>query len=561
VRQRLATVAAVFRSALAEPVLRNLVLAYAVVIAMEYGTWLLLLIYAYAHGGATAGMAMALCQLIPCILLAPVVGVVADRRHQGRLLMAGYAAQVVTVGALAVAVGLGAPAGAVFALAPLSALAFTLTRPTQSGLLPALVRTPEELTASQVMAGWSEGAASLVGPALAGLLVAAAGTTAALAAMAGLGAASLLLGIRVARHDGGGRPEEGPEGGSEAPAPAGVWAGARANLAATLGEPRLRVLLVLTTFFYVLIGALDLLYVVLAGSFLHLGPGGAGLLNASFGGGWVAAGLVTAFLVGRHPLFRTLVAALLGSVGALALIAGIPRVGAAVVLLAASGLAGAVFDTTGKTLLQRAAPADAVAGAFSVLESLLNLGLAVGTVVTWAGVRVAGPRGALVAPGLVAVVLLAVTWRRLRQVDQAATVPQVEIRLLRALPIFAPLPAPSIELVARELEPVRVAAGTTVIREGEPGDRYYAVADGELEVSQDGAVLGRLGRGHGFGEIALIRAIPRTATVTAVTDALLYGLDGDLFLETVTGNPSAVRAAGDVVDGHLARDRDEGPPA
>ena len=558
-RQRLATMAGVFRSAFANPALRAVVLAYAVVIAMEFGTWLILLIWAYAHGGATAGMAIALVQLVPCVVLAPILGTLADRRHQGRFLVLGYAAQTATVGAVAAAVGLGAPTGVVFALAPLTSMAFIMTRPTQSGLLPALVRTPEELTAARVMAGWSEGSATLAGPALAGAVVTASGTGAALGVMAGLGVLSLLLGIRVARTDG--RPASGPEPADpgDAARPAGVLADTWSTLVATLGEPRIRVLLVLTTFFYVLTGALDLLYVVLAGSLLHLPAGGAGYLSAAFGTGWILAGLVTAFLVGRHPLFRTLTGSLLASVGALALIAAVPRVWPAVVLLVASGLAGAVFDTTGKTLLQRAAPADAVAGAFAVLESLLCLGLALGTVVTWVGVRAAGPQGALVAPGIVAVVLLAVLWRRLRQVDEAATVPQVEIRLLRALPIFAPLPAPALEAVARELEPVRAPAGTVVVAQGDPGDRYYAVADGELEVTQDGAVLSRVTRGAGFGEIALIRAIPRTATVTATTDVLLYSLDGDLFLETVTGNPSAVRAAGTVVDGHLARGSSRAP--
>jgi hypothetical protein len=160
-------------------------------------------------------------------------------------------------------------------------------------------------------------------------------------------------------------------------------------------------------------------------------------------------------------------------------------------------------------------------------------------------------QGALLAPGIVAVVLLIVLWRRLRQVDDAATIPQVEIRLLRSISIFAALPAPAIEAVARELVQSSVAAGAIVIHEGDPGDRYYAVADGELEVVQRGTVLRRIGRGDGFGEIALIRRIPRTATVRATSDCLLYSLDGDLFVETVTGNPSATRVAGSVVDGHL----------
>jgi len=213
-----------------------------------------------------------------------------------------------------------------------------------------------------------------------------------------------------------------------------------------------------------------------------------------------------------------------------------------------------VFSATGRTLMQRAAPADAIAGSFGVVEALMDLGLGLGGVLAWAGVQLVGPRAALVAPAVAAVALLAVVGRNIRQVDASATVPQVEIRLLRSIRIFAPLPAPTIELVARELEPVAVSAGTRVITEGDPGDRYFAVADGELDITRGGGQLLRIGRGDGFGEVALVRDVPRTASVTAVTDCLLYSLDGDVFMETVTANASAGRVAVDVVDGHL-RDR------
>ena len=179
------------------------------------------------------------------------------------------------------------------------------------------------------------------------------------------------------------------------------------------------------------------------------------------------------------------------------------------------------------------------------------LGLVLGAFVVWVGYNVAGIRVALVAPGIAAFVLICALWRRLRQVDDSANVPQVEIRLLSSLRIFAPLPAPTLEVLARELEPMRVPAESCVIREGDPGDRFYAVADGLLEVTRGGGHLRQIGRGDGFGEIALIRDVPRTASVTALTDALIYGLDGDLFVEAVTGNALANRVVGLVVEDHL----------
>ena len=160
-----------------------------------------------------------------------------------------------------------------------------------------------------------------------------------------------------------------------------IRVGAGSNLAAVARNPQIRVLLTLHTFYFVVVGSLDLLCVVLAVDFLHMGPGGAGFLNAAFGAGALFAAFFTAFLVGRRHLSRTLTAALLVAVVSLAIVGVIPRVVPALLLIACVGLAGAVFDTTGRTLLQRSAPPEAIAGAFSILESLMDFGLATGAIV------------------------------------------------------------------------------------------------------------------------------------------------------------------------------------
>jgi MFS family permease len=330
-----------------------------------------------------------------------------------------------------------------------------------------------------------------------------------------------------------------------------IWLGAGGNLVAAAGNPQIRVLLTLHTFYFVVVGSLDMLCVILAANFLHMGPGGAGFLNAAFGAGALFAALFTAFLVGRRHLSRTLTAALSIAVISLAIIGVIPKVVPALLLLACVGLAGAVFDTTALTLLQRSAPPDAIAGMFSVLESLMDFGLALGVVVVRIALAIGGIRAALAAPAVCAVVLMAALWRRLRDIDASATIPQVEIQLLRRIPMFAALPAPSLEGVARQLLAVEVPAGTVVISEGDCGDRYYAVADGELTVSRQGRLLRTIANGDGFGEIALIRDVPRQATVTAVNDTLLYSLEKESFLETITGQVSAFSAARSVITRHL----------
>jgi CRP-like cAMP-binding protein len=127
----------------------------------------------------------------------------------------------------------------------------------------------------------------------------------------------------------------------------------------------------------------------------------------------------------------------------------------------------------------------------------------------------------------------------------------VEIALLRGLTLFSPLAPPELEALARSLEPVDAAAGEAVVREGDPGDRFYAVADGQLAVTQEGRRLRLLGRGDVFGEIALLHEVPRTATVTPVRDARLYALEQEPFLAAVTGHPQSSRAAGALVSERL----------
>jgi MFS family permease len=566
--QRIRLVLSVFRTSFGNPVLRRVGLAYALFGAAEFGVWITLLVFAYGHGGATTSMLMVVVQLVPCIVVAPLLGALADRRRPSRVLCVGYGLQTLSMGGVAVAIGWGSPV-VVFILAPLTSLSLTVTRPPQAALLPAIVRTPDELTAANVVTGWSDAAAALVGPAVVGILLTWRGPGLAVAAMAGMTVISTFLVARVqgpaaaissdvvvrgGMNAGEGNDLIGDQMTAIGRAFASIKASAGTTLLKTVRNPQMRVLLALHTFYFVLIGALDLLCVILAIDYLHMGSGGPAYLNAALGGGALLAGFVTAFLVGRRHLAHTLTVTLSIAVAALALIGATPSVAAAAVLIGTVGLAGAVFDVTGRTLLQRSVPSDAIAGSFSILEALMDFGLVLGVILVRVTIAIGGIKAALFAPAVVALLLIGGLWRRIQKVDAFATVPQVEIQLLRSISIFAALPAPSLEGIARDLEALTVSQGTVVIKEGERGDCYYAIAKGELAVSRDCQFLRMMSRGDGFGEIALIRSVPRTSTVTAATDASLYTLDRELFIQAVTGHATAISAAEKVISRHLGDD-------
>jgi len=225
----------------------------------------------------------------------------------------------------------------------------------------------------------------------------------------------------------------------------------------------------------------------------------------------------------------------------------------AFVLLAAAGVGHSLLDVSGRTLLQRTAPTELLSRVFGVLEGLAMAGLAIGSILVPILVAIAGARAALIGVGLVLPLIALLAGRSLLQLDGSATVPVTEIALLRSSPTFSVLGAPELERLARGTAPVSVERGSTLMRRGELGDTAYLVADGELDVSVDGAKLTTLGRGDIVGEIALLRGGQRTADVVALSDARLYGLDREAFLEAVGGSRHAAGALDTLIDRRLDR--------
>jgi CRP-like cAMP-binding protein len=110
----------------------------------------------------------------------------------------------------------------------------------------------------------------------------------------------------------------------------------------------------------------------------------------------------------------------------------------------------------------------------------------------------------------------------------------------------------AVERVAEGLQPFSAAAGTALMTQGEPGDRFLVIETGEIEVSVDGRPSHRLGPGAGVGEIALLRRSPRTATVDAITDVTGYGIDASTFLAAVAG-PAAMAVTERMAEANLRR--------
>jgi hypothetical protein len=418
-----------------------------------------------------------------------------------------------------------------------AATAVTVTRPAQAVLTPSLARTPEELTAANVVAGWIESISLLAAPALAGILLGLSGAGVVFAVMAGV---ALLAALLVA-------PIRGPlpmRGGGS------VVAETLVGLRVVAHEPGPRALVWLLGLESMAIGALDVLYVVLAVAVLGHEGDAAGYLNAAFGAGGVLGVVATVALVGRSRLALPLAAGLVLWSAALAGIGVVSSTAAALVLLAMAGAGRTVLDVAGRTLLQRLAPPEALGRVFGLLESVSMAGLALGSVLAPVFVALAGGSGAFVCLAVLLPVSMLLVFRNLLAADQAI-LPVVEMARLRSLPFFAPLAAPELESLARALEPVEVADGTAVIREGEPGDRFYVVADGEVEVTVGGTHVKTLGRGDCFGEIALIRNAPRMATVTARSDCILDALDKESFVTVVTGHCLSANALDDLVQSRL----------
>jgi Cyclic nucleotide-binding domain/Major Facilitator Superfamily len=524
-------------TALRNPELRRVLVAYLASIISEWALWVALLVYAYERSGKTVVGLVSISLFVPGALVAPFAGAAADGPRPNRVLANVYATQAVTLAIAASLAYLRWPLLTVIVPAAVSLTMLSYIRPCFSVVVPGLVKSAGELTAANLLTGYCDSGSVLAGPLIASALIALDGPPIVLAVTASLAALGLLVTLPLVGLD--------PSAASQpAPEREGSRTGALVDGVRALSQRKgaLQLLTVLGGQ-YVLIGALDLLYVVLATEKFGLGLSGPGILGAAFGAGALLGGAASTVLVARKRLAPLLMLSMLGICGSLAIIAGFTTYAVALVVLPVVGLSRAVLDLTGRMLMQRAAPQDALASIFATMESLSLIAAALGSLVGQVVIAVAGVRAAVAAVAVVLGTLLVLTAKRLVQIDASADAPVVAIRLLRRIALFAPLPGPALEGVARAARPVRFATGDTIIREGDPGDSYYAIVDGEVDVTMEGRHIRVMDRGQGFGEIALLADVPRTATIVARTDVELLEIERPAFLTAVTGHDASKQAA------------------
>jgi len=544
IRSMLGNAAGAFSSNARNPNLRRAQLSFLGAWTAEWAFTVGLGIVAYRDGGATAVGLVALLRMVPSAVLAPLLSPLADRGRRERVLILVSTLRGVATAAAAVVVGLGGPTQIVYALAVLSTIAATLVRPAHSALLPSLCRTGYELASSNVVRGLLDAMATLVGPLLAALLLQFTTVSVVFAGAAGasLWAAALLLRMRYEA------PPRPP-----APKSAHLVSEAVEGVRAVVRSRGLSLIIGLAAAQTFTRGALNVFTVVVAIDLLGTGEPGTATLTAAIGAGAVLGSLAASLLVRTRRLGAWFAVGIALWGLPVTFIGVFPNEVAALGLLACVGVGNALIDLGGFTLLGRLAPDDVLARVFGVLESLVALSIGLGAVVTALVIDISGVRPALVVVGLLCPIAAAVSWRGLRRLDRSVGVRDRDIALLQAVAMFRALPLPSIEQLARRMDDLTVAARDVVVSQGDIGDRYYVIESGTAEVIGDGRVVAALGRGDGFGEIALLRRVRRTATVRAVSELRLKSLRSEHFLPVVLGYTPSVREAETVVDSMLHR--------
>jgi MFS family permease len=541
-RKRLSAARRDFAGVVQNPDLRRLQLAWAFSIVSYWAYTVAVVVFAYAEGGAAAVGIVGLVRWVAAGLVSPFAALLADRYDRRLVMIASDLVRAALIAGAAASVYGGADPLAVYVLATLVSVAGTPFRPAEAALTPHLVRTPQELGAANVVASAIESVGIFVGPALGGLLLSqtSVATTFVVTAACVVVSALLILRIRA-------RPEADEEHEEDH-----VLAELTAGVRAIFRNRNVALLVALFGAQTFVDGLLGVLIAVVAFDYLGAGAGAVGWLNSASGIGGLIGAAIAGVLVGRGRLAADFGLGVFLFGFPLALLAAWKSEASALVLLAIVGVGNTIADVSGMTLLQRVTPGAIIGRVFGALESVLLLTVALGAVAAPALVAWLGTRGALVVSGLLLPALILPSLPVLRRIDAEAHVPDADIDLLQRVPFFASLPEAAVERLALAARHTDATAGETVVTQGDAGDLFYVVQTGELDVTADGVRVATLRDGDYFGEIALLRDVPRTATVRARRDSTLLTVEREDFLTAITGYAPSLSSAEAVVGLRLA---------
>jgi hypothetical protein len=544
------------RAVLANSGLRRIVSGWTFGIAGDAAMLVALLVITYQSGGPLAVGILGVVRMAPSVIAAPLAAGPASRYPPTRLLLIVQLVRALASIATVVIIVAGAWLPALFLASAVGATVGTLVRPLQASALPSLTRTPGELVAANAAISTGEGLGGFGGPLLAGLLMAPAGPlAAAVASTVMFGVATLsMVGLGASADDEAEVSAErrAREALEERRESGGLVAGLTAGLRVVRHRPGPAALLADVGSQVVTRGLMNTLITVAALGLIGLGDSGVGILNSAWGLGGLLGALGAVGLASRQRLGPWFAFSMVLWGLPLAIIGVLPFPLIALGAMFASGVGNATLDVSVFTLLQRSVRSADRMAVFVLLEAIAALGIALGSILGPLLLAVFGDRGALIVAGAIMPVAIVATWGRVRRVDEEAVVPAKELSILRGIPMFARLPLTALERLAEGMRSTVFAPATDIVREGEYGDAYLIVDSGRVAVSQEGRTVNELGPGEGFGEIALLRAVPRTATVRAMVPTTIYSITCHRFHEAIAG-PTSAAVADRIAAENLAR--------
>ena len=531
VAESFGSLARVFRN----PGLRRLELAF---LGSTMGHWTYVVglsVYAYDKGGTTAVGIISVLRLLPAAIASPFLATLADRYRRERVMMGTDLIRAALMAIAAVVIATNGPALVVYAVVILTNLVGVAFRPAQAALLPGLARDPAELSAANVAASTLDAVSTFAGPAIGGIILALWNVEAVFGvnALWFLSSAVMLVGLRAPA------PAASPlDAAGNRP---GFASELREGLRAVASDRNVATVTGLYTAQAFIAGALNVLVVLVAFELIDVGDAGVGWLSAALGVGGFVGGFVALVLATRGRLAADfgLGVVLFGiPFAVIGIFASYP---VALLAFAVVGIGNSVADIAALTLFQRIVPDHVLGRVLGVLEGILLGAIGLGGLAAPLCIALIGTKPSLLVAGIVLPVATLLVAGRLAAIDRTTVAP-AHTALLRGVPLLAVLPEAVLEFLATSAAPVSARAGEAIVSEGEVGDRFYVIASGEVEI------LGRtFGPGESFGEIALLRDVPRTATVTAVTDVELVTLDRDIFVPAVTGHGPAHATAEQIV--------------